>query len=187
MKKLLTTLLGALAFAAVPAYADTAAVTGPENTLTMEEVGAAPSLYNCQLRGSMSGFKLGFILGGQYLSGRGMIRCTENARRNPRTVNMPVSLRIAGGGVGFDLTIVKRVNIITAGIGAVRRPRDLTGQFNVAASAGLTLIRRGYNVQSAISVKHRGNGLAFEVGFQGERAYGLGARLHGLVMTVRPL
>ncbi len=184
MKKLFLSVFGVFALLSVPAFANEVV---PSDGLTSANVEAAPSLYNCQLRGSMRGFKLGFGIGGQYLSGTGMIRCTENTRRNPRTVDMPVRLRIAGGGVGFDLTIVRRLNLITAGIGAVRRPRDLTGQFSVAASAGFTLIRRGYNIQSAISVKNRANGIAFEVGFQGEKAYGLGARLHGLVMTVRPM
>jgi len=184
MKKLILSVFGALAFLSAPAFANDVELS---NAASFESLEAAPSLYNCQLRGSMRGFKIGFGLGGQYLSGTGVIRCTENARRSPRTVSMPVRLRIAGGGVGFDFTIVRRVNIITAGIGSVRRPRDLTGSFNVAASAGVTLIRRGYNINSAISVKNRANGVAFEMGFQGERAYGLGARLHGLVMTIRPM
>ncbi|MGZ3702357.1 MAG: hypothetical protein ACXWSD_11240 [Bdellovibrionota bacterium] len=187
MKKVLLALLGTLALAAAPAFADIANEAGgnpdqsPSNPTDSD---SAASAYTCQLKGAISGLKLGFILDGQVLGGDAVIHCEDATHSGLHDVDMPVRVRVVGGGVGFDFTIVKRANLVTAGIGLVRRPADLLGEYSVAASAGVTLIERGYNIQSAISVKHRAHGIAFEVGFQGEKAIGLGARLNGLVMVV---
>jgi len=143
--------------------------------------------YTCKLRGSMSGVALGFVFDGEFISGHGTYSCVEqDGGSSPRTINTPVRLSLVGGGVGFDFTVIQSVNIIADGIGEVRNPRDLLGEFNVGASAGATLINRGYNIDSAISVKQRANGIGFEVGFIGERAVGLSARLNGFVMRVKP-
>lgn len=56
----------------------------------------------------------------------------------------------------------------------------------MGASSGLTFVKKGIHVQSAVSVKKQARGIAFELGFVGERAYGLGARLHGMVLWVKP-
>lgn len=140
--------------------------------------------YACHMGGEIKGFKIGFVFGAQYLGGRGMITCIDKQRR---TFNMPVKIRFLGAGLGFDLTYVRQAQLISGGIGHVRSPMDLTGSFSVGKSAGVTLIKRGFNIQSAISVKKHGHGLAFELGFQGEKAYGLGARIHGTVMTIKPI
>lgn len=143
--------------------------------------------YGCRLDGNMRGLKLGWGLGGQYMSGKGMITCVDVRHGNPRKIQVPVKVRIIGGGIGFDFTIVRSMKFTSGGLGYVHSPMDLTGSFSVGKSAGVTLVKRGYSVNSAISVKKHGKGLAFELGFMGEKAYGLGARLHGTVMTVRPL
>lgn len=143
--------------------------------------------YSCRLDGQLRGLKLGWGLGGQYMSGKGAITCVDLRHGQPRKISMPVKVRILGGGIGFDFTIVRSMKFTSGGLGYVHSPMDLTGSFSVGHSAGVTLIKRGYSVNSAISVKKHAKGLAFELGFMGERAYGLGARLHGTVMTVRPL
>lgn len=143
--------------------------------------------YSCRLDGQLKGVKLGWFVGGQYMSGKGAITCVDMRHGQPRKIHMPVKVRIIGGGLGFDFTIVRGLKFTSGGLGYVHSPMDLTGSFSVGASSGVTLIKRGYNVNSAISVKKHAKGLAFELGFSGEKAYGLGARLHGTVMTVRPL
>lgn len=178
MKKLMLGLVGALALFTSHAFAEEATSTVRPD--------ADAAAYTCDLRGSISGIRLGFFIDGQVLGGDGMIHCVDATHHGRSDVNLPVRVRLVGGGVGFDFTIVRRVDLRTAGIGFVRRPSDLLGQYDVAASAGYDLIHHGISVQSAISVKHRGHGLAFEVGFQGERAIGLGARLNGLLMSVEP-
>ncbi len=178
MKHAILSLVGVLALLSASVRADALAA--------VDDAAAAPASYSCDLRGSISGIKLGFFIDGQVLGGDAVIHCTDATHNGLRDVYMPVRVRVIGGGVGFDFTIVKRTNLVTAGMGLVRRPADLLGQYDVAASAGVTLINRGFNIQSAISVKRRGNGVAFEIGFQGERAVGLGARLDGLLMVVEP-
>jgi hypothetical protein len=150
---------------------------------------AKADAWTCEMNGRVSGIKIGFIFGGQIISGNGLISCTgeDNSGNAFTPVKIPVKITILGGGVGFDFTIVRRLNVFSGAVGEVRNPRDLLGQFDVGASAGVTLIKRGYNVSSAISVKNEANGLGFELGMTGERAYGLGARLHGYVMNVEPL
>jgi len=159
-------------------------IDSPNRTQRSARNGVPVGAYACRMQGEVSGVKLGFIFGAQVLGGYGNIIC--NDQRGRRTV-LPVRFDIVGGGFSFDLTYVDSAMIVTAGIGYVHSPMDLTGQFSVAASAGTTLITRGYNVQSAVSVKKHARGIGFELGFMGEEAYGLGARLHGLLMFVRPL
>jgi len=159
------------------------------SVITLLVIFASPAkaaTWECQLAGEMSGVKLGFIFGGQVIRGDGEIRCATEKDGVSRNVKLPVRLSIVGGGVGFDFTIVRHMQIFTNGIGGVNDPRDLTGQFNVAASAGVTLIDQGRSVDSAISVKHKARGLGFEVGMTGEDAIGLGARVHGLIFVVEP-
>lgn len=187
MKNVLLSLVGVIALFSAPVLAQENMSLENENApIAVAGPDAALASYTCSMRGSISGLKLGFIIDGQVLGGDAVIHCVDATRRGLRDVDMPVRVQIIGGGVGFDFTIVHRAHIFSAGIGAVRRPADLLGQYSVAASAGVTLIRRGYNIQSAISVKNRAHGIGFEVGFQGERAFGLGARLNGLVMVVKP-
>jgi hypothetical protein len=136
----------------------------------------------CHLKGNISGIRLGFGIGGQYLDGHGVIACAQ--ANNPRVrVSKPVELTVVGGGVGFDFTVVKSVKLISAGIGRVGGPDSFLGQYKIAASTGANLIKWGIEANAAVKVTDD-YGFGFELGFQGERAYGLGARLHGLVLII---
>src|SRR5690606_37339936 len=130
--------------------------------------------------------KPGWGVAGQYMSGKAMITCSSERQGKMRHVQTPVKVRIVGGGGGFDFTIVRSMKFTTGGLGYVHSAHDFYGSFTVGKSAGVTLIKRGYTVNSAISVKRKARGLAFELGFMSEKAYGLGYRLHGTVMTIKP-
>jgi hypothetical protein len=145
--------------------------------------GGSAKAWSCQLKGQIKGVKIGFIWGAQYLGGRGVLGCADRAGRQAQ---IPVKLRLLGAGWAFDLTYVRKAKLISTGIGYVPSPADLFGSYSVAASAGVTLIKRGYNIQSAISLKSK-RGLGFEVGFQGEKAYGLGVRVHGMIFKIKPV
>lgn len=169
MKKLMS-LLCLLALAS-PAHA-----RSPEN--------APLHGYVCQLEGEMKGLRLGFGIGAQFLGGKGVISCI--APRTGRHYHLPVKFRLLGAGAGFDLNWVRNVRLVTAGFGVVASPYDLTGQYAVGAGTGITFVNRGVGVQSAISLKHKARGISLDVGLAGERAYGLGARLHGMVFWIKP-
>ena len=140
--------------------------------------------YVCRFEGELRGLRLGFGISAQFLGGRGSISCIAPA--TGRHYHLPVKYRLLGAGPGYDLAWVRKVKVTSAGIGVVSSPYHLTGQFAVGAASGATFIKRGIHVQSAISVKKKARGIAFELGFQGERAYGLGARFHGMVLWVKP-
>ncbi len=153
----------------------------------MENEDGGVFAYSCRLDGEMNGVRLGLGFSAQVMGGRGMIRCIDKRHGDVREVNVPVRITVLGAGPGADLSVVKHVRVTTGGLGLVHNPKDLTGHFSLAGSAGVTLIDRGYGVQSAVSVKRHGHGVSFEMGFMGEEAYGLGARLHGMVMFVNPI
>lgn len=143
--------------------------------------------YQCRLEGDISGVQLGFGFSGQVMGGRGNISCVDRRNGELRTVNLPVRLTVIGAGPGFDFSIVRRVHFVSGGVGYVHNPMDLTGQFDLAVSAGGTLIDHGGAITSAVSVKKHAHGLAFELGFMGARAYGLGAHVHGMMLFVNPI
>jgi len=143
--------------------------------------------YSCRLDGTLRGLRLGFGPGAQYMSGRGEIHCVDLRHNVAREIRVPVKVRIVGAGVGLDFTLVRSLRFTSGGLGYVHDPMDLTGSFSVGKQLGGTFVKWGAGVQSAVSVKRHAKGLAFELGFMGEKAYGLGARLHGTIMTVRPL
>lgn len=158
--------------------------------VTLTGFAAAPQAHaldnwECQLEGEVSGLKLGFIFGGQFLQGEGLITCVETSFPE-NNVELPVKLTIAGGGLGFDFTIVRGVRVLTAGIGNVVGPESFLGSFKVGASAGATLINQGFSVDAALKLTAN-NGGGFELGLVGEDAIGLGARLHGLVFAIEPI
>ena len=99
-------MVGLIAIFALPAFSDElpseALVSGPE---------ADAAAYTCDLHGAIEGFKLGFILDGQLLGGDAVIHCKDATNRGLRDVSLPVHVKIVGGGVGFDFTIVKRATI----------------------------------------------------------------------------
>lgn len=142
--------------------------------------------YSCQLVGDMAGIDIGAGVSGEVMGGRGTISCTDRSFGETHNVDVPVRITIIGVGPGFDFAVVKHVRLITGGLGLVRSPMDLTGQFTLGASAGLEFFNHGYAVDSAVSVKRHATGLGFELGFMSEEAYGLGAHLHGMLMIVNP-
>lgn len=182
MKNLLTVLALALSTATVSFAGDKPDVPAQPN-----ENHHGSLHYSCRMDANMRGLKLGFGPSAQYMSGRGEIHCVDMRHGVAREVRVPVKIRIIGAGVGVDFTIVRGVRMTSGGLGYVHSPMDLVGSFSVGKSAGVTFINRGVSVNSSISVKHHAKGLSYELGFMGERAYGLGARLHGTVMTVRAL
>jgi hypothetical protein len=145
---------------------------------------AALDTWNCQLDGEISGAKLGFIFGGQYLAGDGLVRCVATNDAD-NTVVVPVKMKLLGGGWGFDFTIVNSVEVVSAGIGNLSGPEAFLGSFKVGATAGATLINQGINVDAAIRLSRR-NSVGIELGLIGEDAIGLGVRLHGLVFVIQP-
>jgi hypothetical protein len=152
--------------------------------LTFSSSALAVDNWECRLDGNVSGVKLGFIFGGQFLQGYGQIDCIEINNPTNHVVE-PVKLTVAGGGIGFDFTIVRSVRLISAGIGNVVGPESFLGSFKVGATAGATLINQGINADAAVKIT-KNNGFGLELGLIGEDALGLGARLHGLVFIVEP-
>jgi hypothetical protein len=152
--------------------------------VNLNQAHASVDTWNCQLNGEISGIKLGFVFGGQYLGGEGVIYCVEST--NPQNeVRIPVKMKLVGGGWGFDFTLVESVRVVSAGVGNLSGPESFFGSFNVGATAGLTLINQGINADAAIRLsKNRSFGL--ELGLMGEDAIGLGVRLHGLVFVIKP-
>lgn len=145
---------------------------------------AGVDTWQCRLEGNIKGAKLGFGLGGQYLGGKGVVRCVDgNDFQN--VVVVPVKMKLIGGGWGFDFTIVKSVQVVSAGIGNLSGPEAFFGSFKVGATAGATLIDQGINADAAIRLS-KNNSFGLELGLIGEDALGLGVRLHGLVFLVQP-
>ncbi len=181
MKNILMTLVLALsapvAFAGGPQQEPAPAPQGPNDMFA----------YSCQLTGDMSGIDLGAGISGEVMGGQGVIQCMDRRAGELHTVELPVRLTVLGIGPGFDFSVVRHVSFVSGGLGYVHSPLDLTGQFDVGVSAGLTFLDRGIAVDSAVSVKKHLHGLAFELGFMGEQAYGLGAHVHGMVLIVNPI
>ncbi|MBX2988643.1 MAG: hypothetical protein KF802_12165 [Bdellovibrionaceae bacterium] len=144
---------------------DTARVRGP--------------LYTCSLDGYISGGSVAIIIGGQVLSGPGYIVCSQSGRRG--VLQIPVTFRLAGAGIGLDLTAFRNVHVVTAGIG-VSDPRFFLRSFGVGASAGVSLIAVGVGFDTAVRVSDGGFG--FDLGLQGADVIGLGARLYGTVFSI---
>lgn len=167
MKALVLSLITFLAFASSLADARAASIDN----------------WECRMKGNISGLKLGFGIGGQFLSGDGAVYCSQSDNPN-LVVKQPISITILGGGITFfDITYVKAVKVVTAGIGRVSGPESLMGEYKISASAGGTLINRGLNVDIALAA-NSDSGFGFEVGLQGEKAYGLGLRLYGLLLLI---
>jgi hypothetical protein len=138
--------------------------------------------YSCSLRGQISGASIGIVLGGEVISGPGVITC-----RNSRGVvrRMPITLKLIGGGAAFDFTIIKSIKVFSNGISTVNGPEDLVRSYAIGASAGATLGRAGVDFDAAAKVSSQG-GLSFELGFQGRDVIGLGAHLNAMAFSIEP-
>ncbi len=138
----------------------------------------------CNLEGEMSGLSISIFFGGQALAGEGEIVCTSPEFNGE--IVQPVELRLVSGGVGFDITFVKSIDVVAYGIDVAHDPNQLTGSFKVGATAGATLFDQGVDFDAALKLS-RGQGFGFEVGLIGKDAIGLGVRLHGMVFKITPI
>lgn len=143
---------------------------------------ASGALYTCRLRGHLSGGSVAFFFGGQMLEGPGTLRCTHNV--NGTTFSRPVTLKLAGAGVGFELSHIRNAVVFTAGIG-VNTPDFFYQSFAVGASAGASLIRTGLEADLALRLSNQA-GFGFELGMKGQDILGLGAHLYGMVFSIEP-
>jgi len=142
-------------------------------------------VWDCTLDGNISGLSISVFFGGQILTGDGEVVCTNPNDGNSLLVSMPVRLTLVGGGGGFDVTIVRSMRVYSSGISVVGGPKALLGNFNVAASAGLTLIEHGVDFNVAVKVSREG--LGFELGLFDKDTIGLGVRLHGMIFSIEAI
>ncbi len=155
MKKLLTAL--AIAFLSSNAHA----ASGP--------------LWGCDLEGELSGKRVGVILGIQKLDGEGVLSCT--AINSDRVKEVPVKLSVRGVGLGLGYAEVSTVKVVGLGVGYLRNPEAFSESFKIGPSAGLNLIRGGFDVDAAFSLSSN-NGAGFEVGLELQDANGIDAHAH---------
>lgn len=139
-------------------------------------------LYTCSMSGTIRGTSIAIIIGGQYIHGPGRISCMHNL--NGRIYNYRVTFRLRGLGVGFDLSQIKRMHLVTAGLG-VNDPKFFMHSYAIGATAGASLIRAGIEFDAAIRLS-RSNGFGFEMGIQGREVLGLGAHLYAMDFRIRP-
>lgn len=139
--------------------------------------------YHCTLDGHIHGVSIGIGLSGQELHGPGRLTCRD--RQTGHRESRRVELNLVGIGIGFDFTIVKSMRVHSSGIETAVGFPDFDRSFNVGAIAGVTVVDDGVSVDSAVQVSDEQ--LGFELGFIGERAIGLGARLQGMVFTIKPI
>lgn len=142
----------------------------------------AEMAWSCTLDGSVSGARVGFIIGAQTLKGPGVISCVSADGDYVSEANVNIS--IVGIGVGLGLTRIKNMSVNTFGVGVVGGPAAMMGSYRVGASTGYTFINHGYDVDAAIQLSKQG--LGFEVALTGEDATGIGAHLHGMIMNITP-
>jgi hypothetical protein len=136
--------------------------------------------YSCRLDGNISGASIGVIIGGQFISGPGLITC----RTGSEVRTLPVRMRLIGFGPAIDFTIIKAMHVQSAGFEVVGGPENLVRSYNVGATAGATLINAGIGFNVAIRVSN--SGLGFELALQSPEVVGLGARLYGMVFDIQP-
>lgn len=140
------------------------------------------SAYTCRLDGNLRGGSIAIGIGGQVLKGNGVITCRDNV--SGETIKQNVKMRMAGGGVGFEVARIKSVNVVTAGI-AVNDPSYFFENFSVGAEAGASLVRHGISFDAAIRLAGK-EGFGFDVGFQGKEILGLGAHLYAMGFRITP-
>jgi len=135
--------------------------------------------YNCQLSGQMAGASVAVGLGGQVISGTGVVECVDS---NKQTTSIPVKLGLIGGGVGFDVTIIRNLTIRSSTV-QVANPDTLIRSFGLGATTGATLLATGVSFNVAAKVSDA-SGFGFDIGFAGQDALGLGAHLYAMSFKV---
>lgn len=176
MKKLMTgmaMLLSTLAFSGAQAQ---------EEVYSAQPMAVEGNVYTCRMNGRLSGGSIAIGVGGQILKGKGTIVCRNN--HSGEVTEQKVNLRMAGGGVGFEIARIKSVEVVTAGVG-VSDPRYFFENFSVGAEAGASLIRAGISVDAAVRLAGK-EGFGFDVGFQGKEILGLGAHLYAMGFRITP-
>ena len=149
------------------------------SALTFNLPAQAASIYNCQLSGTMQGASVAVFLGGQIISGPGYLSCTDSARRH---YTIPVKLSLLGGGVGFDVSIIRAMTVRSSSI-RLANPEMVFRSFGLGATAGATLVNAGIAFNVAARVTDNA-GLDFEVGFSGQDAIGLGGHLYAMGFSI---
>lgn len=146
------------------------------------ETMATGSTYNCRLSGEISGLGVAIGVGGQVLSGAGQLDCVNTATGVNRTTL--VNLRMAGGGVGFEISAIRSVLIrsSTVTVSDISRFYDT---FSVGAETGAEFGREGISYDVAIRLTGR-KGLGFGVALQSKDILGLGAHLYAMGFEITP-
>jgi hypothetical protein len=136
--------------------------------------------YNCELSGAIHGASVAIIFGGEVISGPGVLSCVNQTTN--QNVTFPVKLSLIGGGIGFDISIIRNIAVHSSNI-KVADPNMLVQSFGIGATAGATLIQEGVAFDVAITATD-GAGLGFEVGLSGQDALGLGVHLYAMTFHV---
>lgn len=134
----------------------------------------------CNIVGEIRGISAGFVFGGQYLGGKGVVTCTNGSGV---TTSMPIDLTLVSAGWSFDFTLVRSVKVVAVGVSVTNGPMDFVRSYNIGATAGATLLSAGVDFDAAIKLND--GHLGFEVGLKGKKAYGLGVRLHGMIFYIQ--
>lgn len=137
----------------------------------------------CKLEGELSGLGLGFIWGGQIISGDGEISCRTD--EGVEVSRVPVQMQFISGGFGFDFSIINSMVVESGSVRVSNGPNDLVGSFSVGATAGMTLIDTGIDFDVALKLTKE-PGLALELAVKSKDVDGLGARLHAMTFIVTP-
>ncbi len=137
-------------------------------------------LWACSITGNLSGYSFSPVISIQYLSGTGYLSCSTV---NNERIDVPISMKLRGLGLGLGFSKIRNVVISTASIGVANSPDALIGSYSVGASAGGTLFAAGVSFDTALNVKRDG-GLSFDIGLTGLDAKGLELKLQGMVFEV---
>ncbi len=137
-------------------------------------------VYTCSISGDISGGSIAIIFGAQYIKGPGVISCRNNF--SGERSDYPVTLRLAGAGVGLELARIDSIKVRSAGIG-INDPRFFMQSYALGATAGVSLFNAGVDFDAAVRVSHGGAG--FELGFQGKDVKGLGVHLYAMSFRIK--
>lgn len=138
--------------------------------------------WNCRFDATVSGIGLSFMYGGQLLQGMGNISCV----RGPEVVALPIKVNLISGGWGFDLSIVRSLQLVAVNVQSMTGPAALVGTYNVGITSGATFVGTGINAQGFILVTREG-GSRFEIALVGSDAIGLGVRLQGMILNIQAM
>lgn len=141
---------------------------------------AAPTGYECYLDGTAKGLSISIGFGAQVIRGDGVVTCTSDEG----TFTKPVKLGFYSAGIGFELAYIKSLRVRSSKIRIYDGPESFIGEYDIGATAGVTLINQGLDFDAAIEVT-ADDGFGFEVAMIGKDVVGLGAKLHGMVFAIK--